>query len=619
MKHVTPDQWLYVIAPLVIYGAIVVALAAVGLGPGMQPTLRNPLLIFFKLISTGLERVTGYPGWAMAGGLSCLWALATAAVGLYWDVAWHIDFGRDKELFTPSHTMIVIGLVGIIYSAGIAALFATLDDAPVGVRILGIRIPYSALPMAALGVGALVGFPLDALWHEAYGIDVTLWSPTHLMLVGGGGFATIATWLMLMEGRPSGRATALGRAIAALALGAILVGLSCFEGEFDFGVPQFQVLYLPVLIAATAGFTLVLARAVLGPWGAVKAVVAYLIVRGAVALIVSVPLHHTFPRFPLYLASALLVEAVAAWLGTHNRLRYALISGVAIATVGMVGELAWVTLSGWGDLPANDLRIFLAVPAAAVAAAVLGGALSQPVWAQRTVPGVAAGLAGLILAGTVLSLLPRNVGDVDAVIRLTAVGQQATVAVELQPADAARRATAFGVVSWQGGGRISAKLDEVGPGRYISSRPLPVSGDWKTIVGLQRGDEVMAAPVYLPADPEIGAPEIAALPERRAAFVRNTELLLREQHPGPTWPAVAGYGGLAVMVALWTGLIAFVAHRLSAAGSEPARPLRPAPTRMSGGALGPGPAPDLSSNGDKRDRRQQRRDSLAHPRSQPGP
>jgi hypothetical protein len=176
------------------------------------------------------------------------------------------------------------------------------------------------------------------------------------------------------------------------------------------------------------------------------------------------------------------------------------------------------------------------------------------------------------------------VGHVEATIHLTPVGQQAAVAVELAPADAARHATAFGVVSWQGGGRVSAKLNEVGPGRYVSSRPLPVTGDWKTMVGLQRGSEVMAVPVYLPADPEINAPAIAALPQRHAAFVRNTTLLLREQHGGPTWPAVAGYSGLAIMVALWTGLIAFVAHRLGGAGAEPAVPHQPAATRISGGA-----------------------------------
>lgn len=593
MKHVTPDQWAYVIVPFLVYGGIVAFLSVLGWESSLRDNLqRNPLVIFFKSISAGLQRATGYPGWAMAGGLSGLWSLGTAVVGLYWDVAWHIDLGRDKQLFTPPHTMIVIGLAGIIYTACIAVVFATLDEAPVGVRLLDIRIPYSAMPMAALGVGALVGFPLDALWHQAYGIDVTLWSPTHLMLVGGGGLATIATWLMLVEGRPAGRATLLGRGIAALALGAILVGVSCFEGEFDFGVPQFQVIYLPVLIAAAAAFTLVLARVALGPWGAIKAVVAYLIVRSCVALIVWGALHHTFPRFPLYLASAVLVEAVAAWLGTDDRLRYALACGVAIATVGMAGELAWVTLSGWGDLPANDARVFLVVPAAALSAALLGGALSRPVLgrsvlgrpvlgrpvgARRAVPALAAGLAGLVLAGTLLSLLPRNVGAVNATIRLAPVGQQASVAVELAPADAARRATAFGVVAWQGGGRVSAKLDEVGPGRYISSRPVPITGSWKTMVGLQRGNEVMAAPVYLPADPEIDAPAIPALPERRAAFVRNTDLLLREQHAGPAWPSVVGYAGLAVMVALWAGLIAFTAHRLAGTGTEAHGQMPPTP------------------------------------------
>lgn len=589
MKHVSPDQWAYVMVSLLIYGGIVAALSVLGWESSLRDNLqRNPLVIFFKSISAGLERVTGYPGWAMAGALSGLWSLGTAAVGLYWDVAWHIDFGRDRTLlFTPPHTMIVIGLAGISYSACIAVLFATLDGAPVGVRVLGIRIPYSALPMAALGVGALVGFPLDVLWHEAYGIDVTLWSPTHLMLVGGGGLATIPTWLMLVEGRPAGRATLLGRGIAALAVGAILVGLSCFEGEFDFGVPQFQVLYLPVLIAAAAAFTLVLARAALGPWGAIKAVVAYLIVRGAVALIVWGPLHHTFPRFPLYLASAVVVEAVAAWVGTDNRLRYAVVSGVAVATFGMAGELAWVTLSGWGDVPASDSRVYLAVPAAALSAALLGGALSRPVLGgparrQRAVPALAAAAAGLVLAGTLLSLLPRNVGQVSATIRLAPVGQQATVAVELAPADAARRATAFGVVAWQGGGRVSAKLDEVGPGQYVSSRPLPISGDWKTMVGLQRGNEVMAAPIYLPADPEIDAPAIPALPQRRAAFVRNTELLLREQHAGPAWPSLIGYGGLAVMAAFWAGLIAFAVHRLAASGTQ-SPPVGSSIQRPSGG------------------------------------
>ena len=39
--------------------------------------------------------------------------------------------------------------------------------------------------ICACGAFALLGFPLDDLWHRLFGQDVTLWGPTHLMLIGG--------------------------------------------------------------------------------------------------------------------------------------------------------------------------------------------------------------------------------------------------------------------------------------------------------------------------------------------------------------------------------------------------------------------------------------------------
>jgi hypothetical protein len=149
--------------------------------------------------------------------------------------------------------------------------------------------------------------------------------------------------------------------------------------------------------------------------------------------------------------------------------------------------------------------------------------------------------------------------------------EQADVSVELTPPDAAERADAFGLVSWQGGGRVLAELDSVGPGRYVSSRPVPVDGSWKSMVGLQRGDQVMVAPIYLPADPEIGASAVPALPERQEPFVRNTEVLLREAHDGPTWPAMVAFSSLALVVAGWFALFALAASRI------PTRPALPAP------------------------------------------
>ena len=40
-------------------------------------------------------------------------------------------------------------------------------------------------------------------------------------------------------------------------MGGLLIGLSTFQAEFDFGVPQFHMAFHPVLIAIAAGVALV--------------------------------------------------------------------------------------------------------------------------------------------------------------------------------------------------------------------------------------------------------------------------------------------------------------------------------------------------------------------------
>ena len=590
----SPIDWVYVMAPFWLYGIIVLGLLAFG----SNGDATNPVTMFFKRISTSLEKATGLPGWSMAGALTGLTFLAVAAMGLYWDVAFHIDNGRDKALFTPSHVMILLGLGGLVWSAGTAVVFASLDRADVRVRVGPVRLPWSALALAGLGIGGVAAFPLDNLWHQAYGIDVTLWSPTHLQLVAGGGLGPIAVWLMIREGMREGRAwaspTILGRVIEVTTFGAILTGLSTFQGEFDFGVPQFQALYFPILVALAAALALTAARIALGVGGAAMTVAGFLVLRGVLAFLVGGSLNHTVPRFPLYIAGALAVEAVAWMLGTGRRVRFALVAGAAVALLELVGESIWVKVSGWGDpspalLPKAIVFSTLAAVAAAVVGTALGGAAdgtdpdeaSDVDAAARHIPLGALALAGLGLVAALAYPLPRHVGHVDAVIGLERTGDQARVTVALDPPDAAEHASLFGVVSWQGGGRVSAELRKVGPGRYVSSRAVPVVGKWKSMVGLQRGDQVMAAPIYLPADPEIKASAVAALPERRAAFVRNTDILLRESKDGPAWPAMAAYAGVAVVAGMWLLLLGLAVARVGGPGAPPsdAGPARPS-TRL---------------------------------------
>ncbi len=544
-------DWVYLVAPLTFYLVCVGVLFVFGRPPGTP----SPLAFPFAQIADSLKRLTGFPGWAMAGALTGLLFLLIAVIGFYWDVAWHVDYGRDDALFTPAHVMILVGLGGIVFAGVIAAIFA---------RIEGDPIPWSAVTLAVMGAGALVAFPIDDLWHAAYGLDLTLWSPPHLQLITGGGFATLAVLLLLAEARPQAYPTFVGRAVLVIAAGAALTGMSVFQGEFDFGIPQFQLVYLPVLVAATAGFTLVLVRIALGPGGAIAAVLFYLVLRGAIAWIVAGGLEHTLPRFPLYVAAALAVEAAALWVGTGRRLRFGLVAGALVGTVGLAGELAWLGLSGYGPASSELFpRVVLLAPAAGLAAALLGAGLARAFApGEEPIPAPALALAGAVVIAALIVPLPRGVGDVQALTLLDRTDGRANVEVRLRPADAARDAMAFTIVSWQGGGRETAKLEEVGPGRYVSSRRVPVSGDWKSLIALNRGSEVMAAPLYLPADREIGASAVPAARSRQVSFVRNTEVLLREAKPGGSATRVLAYGAWLGSMALWIGLLAFTAGRI---------------------------------------------------------
>ena len=53
----------------------------------------------------------------------------------------------------------------------------------------------------------MIGFPLDDIWHRIFGQDVTLWGPTHLMMIGGANFSLFAVLMLEYEGAtvPAGK------------------------------------------------------------------------------------------------------------------------------------------------------------------------------------------------------------------------------------------------------------------------------------------------------------------------------------------------------------------------------------------------------------------------------
>ena len=562
-------DWLYLGVPFVVLVGVVGWLVATG-----TPATGGFVTRSVLRIGSSLERVTGLPSWAAAGFGVATWALLVAVIGFLWDVAWHIDFGRDEFLFTPSHTMILVGLGAIIAAAATAIVFATVTRAATGWSWRSVRIPCGAATLGVLGLGAIAGFPLDELWHANYGIDVTMWGPTHLLMISGASFTPLGMWLLLREASSQARKPRFVRGLQLLLAGVVVVGLSTFQAEFDFGVPQFQQLYHPVLIAIATGIGLVIARAALGPGGAIVGALGFLAVRGALVVLLGPVLNETVARPPLYLGAAAAVEVGAVLARKRSPLARAVVTGALLGTFGLATEWGWTQLFGRHPWNANLFPGVLLASAVAVAAAVLGTAMGRVLASER--PGI--GRISLALAGAAIVVgltlpLPRAAAPYQGTVAMEPAGDGAVhVNVAVDPAGAARAVDYFEVMSWQGGSLVVTDLVPRQPGVYESATPVPASHHWKTMVRLVDKDVMVAVPVYLPADPAIGADEIPVVPERTTPFRRDTELLMREAHAGAAWPATVAYSSILGVALVWVVTLTMGFVRL-------ASPDRPASTR----------------------------------------
>jgi len=137
-----------------------------------------------SVVLSPAARRTGIPWY-----LWCAAAAVTSAyIGGYWDISWHRSIGRDT-FWSPPH--IAIYACGVL--AGLAAAYliltttfgrsASLDD--VSVRIWTFRGPLGAFICAWGGLAMLVSAPFDDWWHKAYGLDVKIISPPHMVLAAG--------------------------------------------------------------------------------------------------------------------------------------------------------------------------------------------------------------------------------------------------------------------------------------------------------------------------------------------------------------------------------------------------------------------------------------------------
>jgi hypothetical protein len=511
------------------------------------------------------------PPWVALPMALFITTLICALFGFIWDVSLHIGKGRDPgPLANPAHYFILFGLF-LLFIAGCLACVLPYDKpGPSAVRITSSwYAPVGGIVMAGCGLYALLGFPLDDIWHRIFGQDVTLWGPTHLMMIGGAGFSTLSALMLNHEGRK-----AMGedgtpdsgfvKFIQYLGFGGIIVGLSVFQIEFDFGVPQFRQVFEPMLIAAAAAFALVAARIMLGRGAAIIAALLAIALRGGVALIVGPILGAPINWFALYLGPAIVVELIALTPLIKRPIAFGAVSGLGVATIGLWLESLWIGAVYHYPWPTSmwPEALAMAIPVAVLTGAC--GAMFGLVLTSGRLPSRAIGiglvaLTVLAIGGATANGLRYTVPqDVTAAVTLTDVPDstpgQRMVNADVQidpPGFVSADPNWVSILGWQGHlanqrGEVVTNLEKIGPGHYRTTEPVPVWGSWKTLLRLHDGKTLAAVPIYLAGDPGIGAQEVPAQASFTRPFVAEITILQRERNPD-TPMVLWTIGGLVVL------------------------------------------------------------------------
>ena len=133
---------------------------------------------------------------ARAGAWAIPWPLYAVVlastcivVGLIWDVSWHRTVGRDT-FWTLAHVLEQLAAVIAGLSCGWLVLKTTFSGSPAE-RAQSVRFwrffygPIGAWVCIWGTLMMITSAPFDDWWHNAYGLDVKIISPPHMILAGG--------------------------------------------------------------------------------------------------------------------------------------------------------------------------------------------------------------------------------------------------------------------------------------------------------------------------------------------------------------------------------------------------------------------------------------------------
>jgi hypothetical protein len=275
-------------------------------------------------------------------------AATAVTVGVIWDISWHMTIGRDS-FWTPAHMAIYLG--GIIGGAasGIVVLRTTFGGDPAAratsVRFWGFHGPLGAWVSIWGAFAMLTSAPFDDWWHNAYGLDVEILSPPHIVLaLGMVGLALGAMLIMLaVQNRTRHEDGGRWALLFAWTAGCVLSFQAIMTTEYSFRTLQHSAIFYQVNGLVFPLFLVAYGNVVRHRWGVTLVAGSYMLIRMLMLWILPLfpatpglgPIYqditHMVPMdFPLLLVfPALAMDLLRHRLGTERTWRLATAQGAA--------------------------------------------------------------------------------------------------------------------------------------------------------------------------------------------------------------------------------------------------------------------------------------------------
>jgi hypothetical protein len=309
------------------------------------------------MVSEG--RVLGRAGrrWPISELLLALGS-TSIAVGAIWDISWHSTIGRDS-FWTPAHMAIYLGgTLGGLTGGWLAikhTFFPGQRERTGAISILGARAPLGAWIAIWGAVAMLTSAPFDNWWHNAYGLDVKIISPPHVVLALGI-FGICLGAMLLAAARQNREPDGAGGGIYVYTGGIFILIGAIFVSEYTTPNLQHAAFFYKVCAAMFPLRLVVMSRSGRTGWPGAKAALVYMFLECVMLWILPLfpaqprlapifnPVTHMVPPvFPLLLffpamGMDLVLRRAGENLGFRKCVTYSLVLGAVFVLIFLAAQ-----------------------------------------------------------------------------------------------------------------------------------------------------------------------------------------------------------------------------------------------------------------------------------------